>query len=269
MRIQPSLSKWSSLLTALTISTSFLNMNPDLYSDNYWNGPTPLRIPALARHAHAAYLLGTGPMPSLSPEEQATALMNAHLNSGAFAAAGNSLYDKPGRPCHIVIFNTNTYLTTNEAPALIQDKSAWIEVHVPIPPKEKNGKLSIATIDFPFDTPWGDVLSHLAARMDLGPKMAQLGWKSSDDGQKIAPRQLENEEDLRYAFCELAGLQKCRHSGKPVYMEVSNLVLCHTCLRQSACSQMFCRKSLRWPTSCSQSQWSVPILLNSQQLRRS
>jgi len=172
-------------------------MNPDPYSDNYWEGPTALRTPASARHAHAAYLLGMAPMPSLLPEfKQATSLQ---LNSGAFSAADNSVYDDPG---HVGL----------------QD-SVRIEVRVPVPPMEKTGQPSIATIYFPLDSPGNDVLSQLFAEMDLDPEAAQLGWKSSDDGQKAAPRQLANGDDIQYGFRELAGLQK-RRLSKPVFMEV-------------------------------------------------
>jgi hypothetical protein len=72
--------------------------------------------------------------------------------------------------------------------------------------------------------------------MDLDPATARLGWKSSDDGQRTAPRQLANEGDIQYAFRELAGLQKRRRSGKPVFMEVVNLVQYSINPRQSTCS---------------------------------
>jgi hypothetical protein len=73
-------------------------MNPNPYSDNYWEGPPALRNPTSARQAHAAYLLGLGPMPPLRPEERATALFNAQLNSGAFSGTGNTVYDDvPGK----------------------------------------------------------------------------------------------------------------------------------------------------------------------------
>jgi len=58
-----------------------------------------------------------------------------------------------------------------------------LDVHVPVPAKEKDGQPTIATICFPFDIPLKDFLSHIIAKMDLDPETAELGWKSYDDSQ--------------------------------------------------------------------------------------
>jgi len=65
----------------------------DPYSDDYYEGPLGLQNSNSARHTHAAYLLEMGSMPPIHPQDQAFAYLNTSLNSGAFAPAGNSVYD--------------------------------------------------------------------------------------------------------------------------------------------------------------------------------
>lgn len=71
-------------------------MNP--YSDEYYEGPHGLQNSRSAQRTHAAYLLEMGSMPLLRPRNQ---YLYGSLNSGAFAPAGNSVYDDP-REFHII-----------------------------------------------------------------------------------------------------------------------------------------------------------------------
>jgi len=67
----------------------------DPYSDDYYEGPLGLQNSNSARYTHAAYLLGMGSMPPIHPQDQAFAYLKASLNSGAFAPAGNLVYNDP------------------------------------------------------------------------------------------------------------------------------------------------------------------------------
>jgi len=72
------------------------------------------------------------------------------------------------------------------APAtMTQDSmdSDRLDVHVPVPAKEKDGQPTIATIHFPFDISSKDFISHIIAGMDLNPETAELGWKSCSNSQ--------------------------------------------------------------------------------------
>jgi len=82
---------------------AYLIMDP--YSDDYYKGPLGLQNSNSVRHTHAAYLLGMGSMPPIHPQDQdqAFAYLNTSFNSGAFAPAGNSVYDDP---CELHITTT-------------------------------------------------------------------------------------------------------------------------------------------------------------------
>jgi len=106
-----------------------------------------------------------------------------------------------------------------------------LNVHVPVPAKEKDGQPTMATIYFLFDIPPKAFLSHIIAMIGLNPETAELGWRLCDDSQRTPPQQL-TEEDVIRIFQEMAGLRTAlrkRRCVKPIYLEIVSLVR-HLCI---------------------------------------
>ena len=126
----------------------------DPYSDEYYEGPLGLRNPKSAQRTHAAYLLRMGSMPPIYPWDQPL----AYLNSSAFAPAGNSAYDCELYSHYYYYYYSiaNCMTKIYVAPdTMIQNSmdSDRLDVHIPVPAKEKDGQPTMATIHFPFNIP--------------------------------------------------------------------------------------------------------------------
>ncbi|KAI6006008.1 hypothetical protein EDD15DRAFT_2359124 [Pisolithus albus] len=112
-----------------------------------------------------------------------------------------------------------------------------ISVSVPLNTGVVGGTVSRVQLRFALDVDFKDFFSRVCAKMDLDPKVAELGYKYHTDRARDPPHQLSDSEQLSEAFERGRQLMK-RARGRQVILEIHNL-----CKPTQAMSTS--RKSLR------------------------
>ncbi|KAI6127915.1 hypothetical protein EDD16DRAFT_1472874, partial [Pisolithus croceorrhizus] len=98
-----------------------------------------------------------------------------------------------------------------------------ISVSVPLNTGVVGGTVSHVQLHFALDVDFKDFFSHVCVKMDLDPKVAEIGYKYHTDQACDPPHQLSDSEQLSEAFehgCQLMK-QAC---GRQVILEIHNLV---------------------------------------------
>ena len=74
------------------------------------------------------------------------------------------------------------------------------------------------------DITFQDFVSCICANMGINPATDKIGWKSSDDLKCAPAQQLDNESDLKNAFCDLLKMQSSTQRTKEVIMFISHII---------------------------------------------
>jgi hypothetical protein len=93
-----------------------------------------------------------------------------------------------------------------------------IIVRVPV-----NNKVT-RDIDFPSDIPRLDFRDRVIAAMNLDHTIAQLGWKTSDEGKRALAHQLATDLDIDNAFNAILNIQNNPRRKKEIVLEIVHLV---------------------------------------------
>ncbi|KAI5998598.1 hypothetical protein EDD15DRAFT_2161652, partial [Pisolithus albus] len=97
-----------------------------------------------------------------------------------------------------------------------------ISVSVPLNTGVVGGTVSRVQLRFALDVDFKDFFSRVCAKMDLDPKVAELGYKYHTDRARDPPHQLSDSEQLSEAFERGRQLMK-RARGRQVILEIHNL----------------------------------------------
>ncbi|KAF8210944.1 hypothetical protein K438DRAFT_1808532 [Mycena galopus ATCC 62051] len=127
-----------------------------------------------------AYLMGVGPLPPATPQQQAIAQMQASLDSGMF--------DQIARPHSQdnAAIDPVLLALSNKAPAgpIASNRAAVPNITVEVrvygaTEKDKKSPAITTQIIVPADIPPDDFFSRMHAQMNIDPKTAILGWKEA------------------------------------------------------------------------------------------
>ncbi|KIK12106.1 hypothetical protein PISMIDRAFT_45780, partial [Pisolithus microcarpus 441] len=98
-----------------------------------------------------------------------------------------------------------------------------ISVSVPLNTGVVGGTVSCVQLCFALDVDFKDFFSRVCAKMDLDPKVAELGYKYHTDRVHDPPHQLSDSEQLSEAFEHGHQLMKWA-CGRQVILEIHNLL---------------------------------------------
>ena len=79
-------------------------------------------------------------------------------------------------------------------------------------------------ISFPIDIPYGDFRDRIVATMTIDPRTAQLGWKTSNEGERAAAHELQDHSALENAFKAILTIQDNPHRRKEIFLKIVHLV---------------------------------------------
>ncbi|KAJ3858654.1 hypothetical protein EV359DRAFT_68834, partial [Lentinula novae-zelandiae] len=174
----------------------------------YSNGPPPPNM--------TQYLLGIGPLPPPTPQQQAVAQMNQVLDSGAF----DGTQSHPAQQRHSNIQQLGG-----------DDPGSMIKVDIPqkqLAGSSKSGpkskrvyvtvRINAATIEPQ------DFLAQVHANMELeSEEDIELGWRVSDAPVNKGFRRLKTDADVHGAFNEILNQNKSSQRITPLSMVIENI----------------------------------------------
>ncbi|KAI6123726.1 hypothetical protein EDD17DRAFT_1766101 [Pisolithus thermaeus] len=117
---------------------------------------------------------------------------------------------------------TTAAIQVNDQAEATGEVDTHISVSVPLNTGVVGGTVSHVQLHFALDVDFKDFFSHVCVKMDLDPKVAEIGYKYHTDQACDPPHQLSDSEQLSEAFehgCQLMK-QAC---GRQVILEIHNL----------------------------------------------